>query len=402
MFTLRDYQKQAVEKLIWSQKFPEPDLCVLPTGAGKSLVIADLVHRLNKETLILQPSREILQQNLAKMLTYTSRDEVGVYSASMNEKTIKPITFATIGSIYKKPHEFLHFKQIIIDECHGVNAKNLDGMFTTFLRSIGSPKVVGFTATPYRQAQMYERLETGELLTHTTTKIITRTNPRFWHRIMYNINNAELVRAGYLVPIKYFDRSIIEHGQIPINKSKSDFDLTAYERTIFSMKDKLLESVFLAQELSSGVLVFCSSVEQAKELCELTPDSQVVTAQTPAKLRSRIVEDFKSGKTRTVFNVGVFTIGFDHPALDCIVLLRPTRSIALYYQMLGRGVRISPGKKLCRVIDMTGTVKQLGRIETIKMEKIENKWELTSENGSWHNKSLYSYQVPPRPVKTLF
>lgn len=389
-FTLRPYQEEAVKKLLWSQQFPEADVCVLPTGAGKSLVIADMAHKLNQPVLILQPSKEILEQNVAKMKTYVEDSEIGIYSASAGRKDFGFFTFATIQSIYKKPSEFAHFRQVIIDECHAVNPKNLDGMFTTFLANIGSPKVVGFTATPYRQDQMYIRNEFGGLETHTTTKIITRIKQRFWHRIMYNVNSEDLIRQGYLVPLKYLDKSIIHHSQIPTNISKSDFNLEAYEQKIESKFDEILEGIFFGQELGRSVLVFCSSVDQAKRLQSVVPDSKVVTAKTPKKERTDIIEGFRNRRTQTVFNVGVLTTGFDHPSLDCIILLRPTRSIGLYYQMLGRGVRPSEGKKFCWCLDMTGTVKALGRIETIKLVKCE-KWELESEKGSWHNKSLYSY-----------
>lgn len=396
-YELRDYQKAAVNKLLWSQQFPEPDICVLPTGAGKSLVIADMAHKLNQPVLILQPSKEILEQNMAKMATYVPHSEIGVYSASMGRKDFGTFTFATIGSIYKKPQDFLHFRQVIIDECHGVNPKNLDGMFTRFLQGIGNPKVIGFTATPYRQDIMYERTMDGELLTHTTTKIITRTKQRFWSRIVFNINNEELVKAGFLVPLKYLDKSIIQHADIPTNISKSDFNIDKYEEMMAGFKDNTLEAVFFGMELAKSVLVFCTSVSQAEWLAEIIPGSAVVSAKTPKKERAKIVEDFKAGKIHTVFNVGVFTIGFDHPALGCIVLLRPTRSIGLYYQMLGRGVRpdTATGKKHCYVVDMSGTVKQLGKIETIKMVKRE-KWELESEMGSWHNKPLYSFLIPSK------
>jgi len=396
-FTLRPYQEAAVNKLLWSQKFPEPDICVLPTGAGKSLVIADLSHKLKEPVLILQPSREILLQNAGKMATYVDKSEIGIYSAGIGRKDKGFFTFATIQSIYKKPEEFSHFRQVIIDECHAVNPKNLDGMFTSFLKRIGNPKVTGFTATPYRLDQMYIRDEFGGLETHTTTKLINRIKQRFWHRIVYNIDNIDLVNQGFLVPLKYMDKSVIQHEEIPTNISKSDFNLQAFEQKIKSKQQEILEAIFFAEQLGKSVLVFCSSVDQAQGLQALVPNSAVVTAQTKPKDRTQIIDDFRNQRTQTVFNVGVLTTGFDHPSLDCIVLLRPTMSIGLYYQMLGRGVRTheESGKKFCRVIDMTGTVKKLGRIESIRLKRDETGWNLESETcANWHNKSLYTFNLP--------
>ncbi|MGD0577267.1 MAG: DEAD/DEAH box helicase, partial [Candidatus Staskawiczbacteria bacterium] len=300
-------------------------------------------------------------------------------------------TFATIGSVYLKSEQFSHFKTIIIDECHLVNPKNLDGMFTQFLQAIGNPKCIGFTATPYRMDSFYKRLSFG-YETIVTIALINRRRHHFWHRLIYNINNEDLLKQGYLCPLEYIDKSIINQEDIPLNKSRSDFDLTLFEKKIEDKKGEIFEAITLAWKTSKSILVFCSSVEQANELQEMFKDySEVVTAKTNKKERKRIIDDFRSQKIPIVFNVGVLTIGFDHPALDCIVLLRPTRSIALYYQMIGRGVRVAPGKTSCKVIDLTSNVKNLGRVETIKLEKKEGKWELLSETGSWHNAELYRF-----------
>lgn len=393
--TLRPYQREALSKILWAQTLSGNDLVVLPTGAGKSIVIAHLAKSLNKPILILQPSKEILEQNLAKLSLYVDRGQIGVYSASMNEKTVGFYTFATIQSIYKKPQDFAHFSCVIVDECHLVNPKNLSGMFTTFLKDIGSPKVIGFTATPYRMDIGWRR-EGGQLSAYTTTKLINRTKAFFWNRLLYNINNADLLAQGYLCPLEYVDKSLLEHSEIPTNKSQSDFDMDGFEKKISSKEQQILNAIEYGGRISKSVLVFCSSVCQAKRLKELLPDSEIVTATTGKNDRASAIDRFRNGEVKVILNVGVLTTGFDHPALDCIVLIRPTRSIGLYYQMLGRGVRIAPNKTSCKVIDLTSTVRNLGKVETIRLEKVGGKWELLSEAGSWHNKELYSFTVKPK------
>ncbi len=394
-YTLRSYQKQAVEKLLWSKDLKGADVCILPTGAGKSLVIAELAHRINAPILILQPTKEILEQNVDKMLHYVDSDEIGIYSASVNRKDTNVYTFATIQSIYKKPELFQDFPFVIIDECHQVNPKNLSGMYTSFLKDIGSPKVIGLTATPYRLDTRYERLKNGAILTHTVTKLINRTKGRFWERIIFNINCKDLVDQGYLMPLRYIDKSIFKQSELPTNKSKSDFNLTLFEEKLKDRMDEVLEAIFFAQELGKHVLVFCSSVEQAEALQEIVPNSGVVTSNTNKSDREVLINAFRDGDIQTVFNVGVLTTGFDFPELDCIVLLRPTKSIGLYYQMAGRGVRIAEGKKKCYLLDMTDTVRNLGRVETIRLVK-RDMWELESETCSnWHNRTLYSVMINP-------
>lgn len=399
-YTLRPYQQKAVEKLLWSRELKGADLCVLPTGAGKSLVIADLAHKVNGKILIIQPSKEILEQNMNKLLTYVDKSEIGVYSASVGRKDTNIYTFATIQSIYKKPEEFMDFTYVIIDECHMVNPKKKEGMYNQFFKDIGNPKVIGLTATPYRLDTTYERTGKGYFIAHTTTKLINRMKGHFWHRIIFNINNEDLMRDDYLMPLRYIDKSVLTHAQIPTNKSKSDFNLAKFEDKIRDSESKILEAIFFAEELCNHVLVFCSSIEQAEHLKSLVPDSEVVTSKTSKKERGRRIEDFRTGKVKTMFNVGVLTTGFDFPELDGIVLLRPTRSIGLYYQMLGRGVRKADGKDYCKVIDLTGTVTELGRIETIKLVKRQG-WELMSETGYWHNEPMYNIKIMEQP-KNLF
>lgn len=392
--TLRPYQQTALDRILWAKQLEGNDLCVLPTGSGKSVVIAELAHVLNEPILILQPNKEILEQNRAKLALYVDESEIGTYSASMNEKTIGYYTFATIQSIYKKADDFRRFKTIIVDECHLVNPKNLDGMFTRFLKEVGNPKVIGFTATPYRMDIAY-RWNAGVLTASPTLRLINRMRKTvFWHRLIFNINNEDLLAQGYLAPLNYIDMSLIEHEDIPTNKSRSDFDLEQFEIQISEREGEILDAIAYGRSIAKSVLVFCSSVRQAIRLQSLIGDSaEAIHAKTSKKDRDDFINRFRSGDLQVILNVGVLTTGFDHPSLDCIILVRPTRSIALYYQMLGRGVRIAPGKTHCNVIDLTSTVKNLGRIETIKLQKDTNAWELVSESGRWHDKPLYQYVV---------
>lgn len=391
---LRDYQKLAIEKIRWAldKKLEGNNLIVLPTGSGKSIVIAHLVQQLREPVLILQPTKEILEQNLEKLLRYVDRSEIGIFSASMNDKTVGTYTFATIQSIYKKPELFARFRLVILDEAHLLNPKNLSGMFTSFLRKIGNPKVVGLTATPYRLDTMYVTRDDGDLEIVTTTRLINRTKQFFWQRVLLNVTIADLIERGYLCPLEYVDRSIVRQEDLKLNKSRSDFDLDAYEEITSERQHEMLNAIAYGMERAKSVLVFCSSVAQARRFAGIINGAKSVSAMTPAKERDRIVSAFKTGEIKVVCNVGVLTTGFDHPALDCVVLLRPTRSIALYSQMIGRGVRTAEGKTSCLVVDCTSTVQNLGRIETIKMVKRE-KWELESETGSWHNTELFRFTV---------
>lgn len=390
---LRDYQTQAIEKIKWALNVDGNDVISLPTGAGKSIVIAELANYLNQDILILQPSKEILEQNKEKLGLYVDQNEIGVYSASLKERVIKKYTFATIGSIYKIPAQFAHFKTVILDECHLLNPKDTGSMFSSFLKAIGVKKVIGFTATPYRIFPTYFREKNGTLYRTSAIKIISRVQPLFWDRILFNVNIAELLAKGYLCPIRYIDRTTIKQELIPRNKSNTDFDLDAYDKMIWERDKDIVQLVRFASNKFNSVLVFCNSIAQSERLNGHFENSETVSSKTKPDERKRIINGFKDKSIKIVFNVGVLTTGFDMPSLDCIVLLRPTRSVALYYQMLGRGVRICEGKTHCTVIDYSDSVKRIGRLETIKLDKVNGMWDITTETQSWHGVELYRVEA---------
>ena len=141
-YKLRDYQQKASDTAVAffnDKKAKYNAIMVLPTGSGKSLVIADIANRLQGHTLVFQPSKEILEQNYKKLCSYGVLD-CSVYSASFNSKNISRITFATIGSVIRHTDDFQHFNNVIIDECHFVNAKG--GMYEEFIHATGC-KVLG-------------------------------------------------------------------------------------------------------------------------------------------------------------------------------------------------------------------------------------------------------------------
>lgn len=395
MYTLRPYQEDVVSRIKYDMQTPGNSLVVLATGSGKSLIISEVASWLHQPILILQPSVEILTQNKEKLLQVVDKDEVGVYSASAGEKNIKTFTLATIGSVYKKPEQFAHFKLVIIDECHEVNHKKLNTMYMSFLKKIGTPKVLGLTASPYRQEAWGERMKNGWILSHTVTKMINRCINPFWSRILVSISTGELIDAGYLCKPTYIDKQLIPRDELKINSSRSDFNLTDFQKKVKLREGETLNILNWARDNHKHVLVFCVSVLQATELSQQVNGSAVVSAETDKKLRKTIIDDFKSGKIKVVFNVECLTTGFDFPSLDCIVVMRPTNSIRLHVQMLGRGVRISEGKITCNIVDLVGNVKKLGRVETVRVERVNGYWDIVSETGTWHNKELYSYTIKP-------
>jgi len=370
-------------------------------NSGKSVIIAHFAKELGRRILILQPNKEILEQNVAKLKQYVDESEIGVYSASVGKKTIGFYTFATIGSIYKRQADFEGFRTIIIDECSQLNPKDIETMYMKFLSKLHYPKVYGLTATPYRMDKRYEKVSFGGYAdTVHTTKMINRMANKgekpFWNRMLHVIQVGDILKRGYLSPLEYHIRELVDFDEIPLNKSHSDFDLDAYEELIEPKMKGIVNSIQEIVATHNSTVVFCSSVRQAERLAEVFLKGRAVSATTPPRIRNKIIEQFRTGEVRLIFNVNILSYGFDHPSLDSIVLLRPTKSMAWHLQALGRGMRIAEGKTKCDVYDYSGNVSYLGKAESLKIVKLDDGWNVETDKGLWHNRELYRFRPKPK------
>lgn len=397
---LRKYQSEVVAKMLWAMTIPGGSLVSLPTGSGKSHIIAEFTKQLGQPVLIFVPNKELLQQDLEKLQAVVSPDEIGVFSASMQSKEVKRYTLATIGSACKHPELFNHYTVVLIDEAHNVSPKNLTGMYNKFFKAIGSPKVIGLSATCFRLDSFYrptfKRWQPYETIT--TTKVLTRYKERFWANFIAVINTQQLMDAHYLCPIVYEDKSFYYHEDIPTNKSASDFDLVAFEELIGDKEPYVAQHIVDAQKRHKSILVFCCSIKQAERLSRAVQGSRTVSSKTSSKERAETIKGFKNGTIKTVFNINCLTNGFDHPSLDAIYLLRPTRSINLHCQMLGRLTRNAEGKDHGTVYDFSGNIKSIGTLESVKIERIEGKYNVTTNKypQGAHLIELYSYTPKKR------
>lgn len=360
MYELRDYQKNASDSAI--RFFAAPTkrnaIMVLPTGSGKSLVIADIAFRLNAPVLIFQPSAEILEQNFSKLQSYGVWD-CGIYSASFNSKRVCKITFATIGSVKNHKQIFSRFQYVIIDECHFVNAEQ--GMYSDFINCIQC-KVLGLTATPYR---LYSNRFYGSML-----RFLTRTKPCIFSELIYQVQIKTLLERGYLAKLEYYRISLVDTSKLKINSTGADYTDASVRRQYREIGfNEHLESIVrrLLVAGRTSILVFTRFIEEAEYLVQrIGGASAVVSSKTPTATRKLILSSFKAGKINVVANVGVLTTGFDFPQLATIVLARPTMSLALYYQMVGRAIRPFPGK-VGWIVDLCDNFKRFGRVDDLRL-----------------------------------
>ena len=209
-------------------------------------------------------------------------------------------------------------------------------------------------------------------------KLLTRQNAKFLRSYAFFVNNKELFDAGYLAKLKYYPVPGFDRKQIALNSTGADFNqqsLKLYARKI-NLGEKILNIVKRLYAVNrKNILVFTSFVEEAEQLVPSLDNAAIVTAQTRAKERERIINDFRNGKIKTVANVGILTTGFDYPEPNTIVIARPTRSLALYYQMAGRGIRPHPNKKETWIVDLGQNVSFFGKLEDFQIHD--------GGNGKW-------------------
>lgn len=397
-YQLRPYQIQASDAAVRffnNKKSERNGILVLPTGAGKSLIVADIASKLRQCVLVLQPSKEILEQNYAKYRSY-GMDNCSIYSASFNKKEISEVTFATIGSIMAQIDDFDHFHAIIIDECHGVNP--IEGQYATFIKKV-KRKVLGLTATPYRlnNAQGIRTKEKGfmpngsfktedyfiddvhpmpgvELTNACILKFLTRTRPRIFHDVLYEVSIQSLLQQGFLAKLRYFDLSSIDTRRVKRNSTGRDYDeqslseefarcglanqLSGIVRRLLNPKDG---------KPRKGILVFTQFIDESEQLAREVEGVAVVTGATKKKERERILQDFKDGKIKVLANVGVLTTGFDYPELDTVVMARPTMSLAMWYQIVGRAIRPFEGKDGW-IVDLGENIKRFGKVDDLQLQ----------------------------------
>jgi DNA repair protein RadD len=372
---LRDYQQRAIDQLYaWFAAGNEGNPClVLPTGAGKSHIIAALVKDAlqnwpETRVLMLTHVKELIQQNAEKMREHWPNAPMGIYSASLGRRCLtEPITFAGIQSVASKATAIGHVDLILVDEAHSINHAQTGGYrkLITSLTSINPAlRVIGLTATPYRL---------GHGMIHEGEDVL-------FNDLIEPISIEELIHRGYLSKLrsKHTSLTLDTSG---VKKQGGEFvaaQLEAAVDTSSNNRRAVAEVINRASDRRSW-LVFCAGVAHAHHVAsEFTAQgvpTEVVTGETPSAERAAIIARFKSGEIRALCNVSVLSTGFDYPGIDCLVMLRPTMSPGLYVQIAGRGLRIAEGKSDCLVLDFAGNVARHGPITAVEPPQKAKKGE---------------------------
>lgn len=372
MIKLRPYQERAVSAGIEYVRSKEkaPGIMVAPTGAGKSILIAEMVRAFGEKTIVLQPSRELCLQNYEKFTSYGYK--ASIYSASCGKKEISDITYATLGSVKKVVGELkeMGIRNMIIDECHAGYSPDPGSEFMNFVNELNPKKVIGFTATPCRLKQMGVAGDSYSQL-----NFITRMRPAFFKKVIHVTQIKEMVDLGFWTPLKYEVWEFDDSGLV-LNSSKAEYTEESVSRAIAEsgINNTILRRIMILRGKYKSILVFMDSVESCRTASKWynakygAGSSEVVHGGMPTKKRAEVVEGFKKGDIQVVFNYSALGTGFDHPGLDCVIIGRPTFSFSNFYQYIGRAVRIKEGKKEALVVDCCNNSSRFGDVRNVWIE----------------------------------
>ena len=358
MYTLRTYQQEAVDRTLnYFRKRRDPAVIVLPTGAGKSLVIAELAKIAIGRVLVLAHVKELVEQNHLKYESYGLH--AGIYSAGLNQKdSEQKVIFGSIQSVAKAKNAFFKdFTLVVIDECHRVGLEP-DSQYAKVITQLklNNPRIciLGLTATPYRLGLgwIYNYALRGELKTQ---------EQRFFKHCIYDLPLEYMISNQYLTPPVQLDIPVTSYDFSELIEGGNAYTMAQLEEALHQQRrltPLIIKNIIDITESDQrqGVMIFSSTVKHAQEIMDHLPTGQarLVVGTTELSERDQIVHDFKQKAFKYLVNVSVLTTGFDAAHVDVIAILRPTESISLYQQIVGRGLRLDTDKKDCLVLDYTG------------------------------------------------
>ena len=385
----RYYQRNAINRTVDAiARGQQRLLLVMATGTGKTYTAFQIVYRLlqsgMKRKILYLADRNILvdqsiQQDFAPLEKVTHK--INVAKDDKSTITSHEVYFSLYQQLVGDDDQE-HFSElftpdffdlIIVDECHLVNP--IEGMYKDFFDAVKC-KVLGLTATPYR---LSSSRDFGSML-----KFITRTKPHVFSEVIYHVQVSTLLDMGYLAKLDYYSMNPSGWNELNLKVNTTGADYT--DRSVqkeYERIDFYGYLVHIVQRLMNpkaggkrkGILVFTRFLKEAERLTMSIPGCAIVSGDTPKKEREHILEAFKAGEIPVVANVGVLTTGFDYPELDTVVMARPTMSLAMWYQIVGRAIRPHPSKECGWIVDLCGNIKRFGEVSDLRL--------FDSGNGKW-------------------
>ncbi|KAL6923735.1 hypothetical protein FSHL1_000984 [Fusarium sambucinum] len=402
---LRDYQEECIDSVLTSLENGQKRVGVsLATGSGKTVIFTQLIERIPsnenaRQTLILAHRRELVEQAANHCQRQYPDKKIEIEMGNVHATGTADITVASVQSITSqgrlKKFDPSRFKLLLVDEAHHIVSPG----YLKTLRYFGldqkrpeSPNLVGVSATFSR----FDGVKLGAAI----------------DEIVYHKDYIDMITKKWLSDVIF---TTVESKVNLSEVSKGAFgdflpgELSKVVNTS-ETNDITVRSWMAKAQGRNSTLVFCVDVAHVVELTDRFRqhgfDARYVTGETPKVQRAKTLDSFRKGEFPVLVNCGVFTEGTDIPNIDCVILGRPTRSRNLLVQMIGRGMRLHPGKKNCHIIDLvssldTGIVTTptlFGLDPNVLVERATvNDLRKIKETGHEINGQPLSYHTAPGP-----
>lgn len=344
---LRPYQLDCLHHLE-SQLATDKNMMVkLPTGAGKTEVFISLVRNFPGRVLILLNRVQLLEQT--KRRFESDGQECGAVCGSLgaNDYT-KRITVATIQTIASKENDY---DLIIIDECHRARGDSYQDFLSGFKGNI-----IGFSATPFHSSgYLYgPEMDVKELA--------------------FEMSLNELTEMGYLVPIS-FKQTTEQFDTKELEITAGDFNFPQLEALVGDeiKINKQIDDALPRMKGRNKIVWACVGIDHAKKVQKILQSKgelvSIIHSELSYHQRFEELEQFERGENRHLVSITIVSEGYDFPKIDCIVMMRPTKSPVLYAQLAGRGVRLFEYKEDCLFLDYGEVVINLGHPNNPRIRK---------------------------------
>ena len=344
---LRPYQEQALDAVAAARaRGVQRQLVVLPTGTGKTVVLATLTTRRNGRALILAHRDELISQTVSKLAMVTNSLDVGVVKAAQDDYSAR-VVVASVQTLAseKRLARIGGFGTVIVDEAHHAVAST----YLDILRGLGcmdesGPLTVGFTATAARS----DKVGLGHV----------------WQEVVYQRGILQMIAEGYLCDV----RALEVTSEFDIDRA----EVKAGDYTDASLGAELERSgtidaaaLAYAQHARDRLgVAFTPTIATAHDLAAALSArgirAEAVDGTMPLEQRREVLRRLHKGEIQVVPNAQVLTEGWDEPAVSCVLMLRPTKSAPAFTQMVGRVLRPYPGKDDALVLDVAGAAAQAG------------------------------------------
>jgi superfamily II DNA or RNA helicase len=382
---LRPYQKAAVKAVVsrYQTQHVRSMLLHLPTGAGKTVIAAEVIRVLSKtpgfgKVLFIAHRSEILDQTAATIRRHMPSISVDIEQGNRTAGQDAVVTIASVQSLVRRRDRYdpKAFSLIIADECHRALAPTWEDVIQYFhANKAGTSLLLGMTATPRRTDG--------------------RSVSSVFQEVAFEITRAELEDLGYLVPMAYYavrselslDRIKLSHGDFQIGALSAVMDLPEVR--------SLAVAAWREKAKDKKTIAFCAGVDHARHLAAdfnaLGVPARHIDGKT--KDREQVVEAFRRGDIQVLTNYGVLTEGFDDPAVQCVLMARPTTSPLVYAQCVGRGLRTAPGKTDCTVIDIVDRNTHQLQYGAAEMAGLPPRWRCHGGDPFRHAQALAGIKV---------